>query len=223
MKTVKNLSVANIKGTNFVRCEDLDFSDDGNRFKVYFYKGLRITTLYSAGSVYCYVHADYDKKNIPWEIWSKTEEYQLCDKYNGTEELIDLDDLANICERVIAKLDSLKAELENTDVSEQKEKVFVILKNEEKELENFIEKAENFNWFKSFMADKLSDWDMKNVKYYLKSTKQDLKRVNEMLQELQEDKMSKANVIHYAEWAKKGFVVLSCRFHLEQITEFMSR
>ena len=40
MNTVKNLSVVSIKGTNFVRREDLDFSDDGKRFRGFSYKGL---------------------------------------------------------------------------------------------------------------------------------------------------------------------------------------
>lgn len=112
MKTVKNLTVANIKGTNFVRREDLDFSDDGNRFRGFSYKGLPITTLYSNGEVYCSIRPDYLRYNgVSFEMWKETEEYKLCDKYNGTSELIDLEDLANICDRVLVKLDSMKKDI----------------------------------------------------------------------------------------------------------------
>ena len=224
MKTVKNLSVANIKGTNFVRREDLDFSDDGNRFRGYSYKGLPITTLYSDGCVYCDVRPDYLQYNgIPWEMWKETEEYKLCNKYNGTSELIDLDDLANICEKVLAKLNSMKVELDNMDVSEQKTKVFSVLFKEQNELSVFIAKAENFNWFKLFMDDKLSDCEMKKVRDYLKSIKKYLERVNEMLKQLNDGVMSKKDIVHYGEWASEGHVVLTCRFYLEQITEYMNK
>lgn len=224
MKTVKNLSVANIKGTNFVRREDLDFFDDGNRFRGYSYKGLPITTLYSDGCVYCDVRPDYLQYNgIPWEMWKETEEYKLCNKYNGTSELIDLDDLANICEKVLTKLNLMKVELDNMDVSEQKTKVFSVLFKEQNELNVFIAKAENFNWFKLFMDDKLSDCEMKKVRDYLKSIKKYLETVNEMLKQLNDGTMSKGNIVHYGDWALRGHVVLTCRFYLEQIEEYMNR
>lgn len=223
MKTVKNLSVTNIKGTNFVRREDLDFSDDGNRFRGFSYKGLPITTLYSDGRVYCSVEVDYTNNNIPWELWSKTEEYELCDKYNGTSELIDLEDLANICDKVLAKLDSIKSEMNNMDLSEQKSKIWKVLNDEELELKAFIEKAEGFNFFKSFMDNKISDWEIKHIKDYLSSLKNDYMRIIKMISELRMDEMSKKDIIHYAEFASKGFVVLSCKFYIEKITEYMNK
>lgn len=224
MKTVKNLSVANIKGTNFVRREDLDFSDDGNSFRGFSYKGLPITTLYSYGCVYCDVRPDYlQYKGVPWEMWKETEEYELCGKYNGTSDLIDLEDLANICDRVLTKLDSMVAEMNNMDLSEQKSKVWEVLKKEEAELKEFIEKAEGFNFFKSFMDNKISHWDIKNAKEYLSSLKNDYARIIKMISELRMDLMSKKDIIHYADYASEGFVVLSCRFYIEQITEFMNR
>ena len=224
MKTVKNLSVANIKGTNFVRREDLDFSDDGNRFRGFSYKGLPITTLYSDGYVYCDVRPDYlQYKGVPWEMWKETEEYKLCDKYNGTSELIDLEDLANICDRVLAKLDSMKSEMNNMDCSEQKSKVWEVLKKEEAELKEFIEKAEGFNFFKSFMDNKISDRDIKKAKDYLSSLKNDYARIIKMISELRMDLMSKKDIIHYADWASKGHVVLTCRFYIDEITILMSK
>ena len=224
MKTVKNLSIANIKGTNFVRREDLDFSDDGSRFRGFSYKGLPITTLYSDGRVYCDVRPDYlQYKGVPWEMWKETEEYKLCDKYNGTSELIDLEDLANICDRVLAKLDSMKAEMNNMDLSEQKSKVWEVLKKEEAELKEFIEKAEGFNFFKSFMDDKISDWDIKNIKDYLSSLKKDYARIIKMISELRMDIMSKKDIIHYADLASRGHVVLTCRFYIDKITILMSK
>lgn len=224
MKTVKNLSVANIKGTNFVRREDLDFSDDGNRFRGFSYKGLPITTLYSDGCVYCDVRPDYlQYKDVPWEMWKETEEYKLCDKYNGTSELIDLEDLANICDRVLAKLDSMVSEMNNMDCSEQKSKVLEVLKKEEAELKEFIEKAEEFNFFKSFMDDKISDWDIKNIKDYLSSLKKDYARIIKMISELRMGLMSKKDIIHYADLASRGYVVLTCRFYIDKITILMSK
>ena len=73
------------------------------------------------------------------------------------------------------------------------------------------------------MDDKLSDCEMKKVRDYLKRIRKDLERVNEMLKQLNDGTMSKKDIVHYGEWASEGYVVLTCRFYLEQITEYMNK
>ena len=224
MKAVKNLTLANIKGTNFVRHEELDFSDDGNRFKGYTYRGMPITTLYSDGMVYCAVRPDYIRYNdVPFEMWHETEEYRLCDKYNGTSELIDLDDLANICDRVRAKLEELKAEMDSMDVSKQVEKIHAVLCREKVQLTGFVSKAESFNWFNSYMLGKLSDYDMQNVKRYLINVKKELVQVENLLKMVEDGTMLKKDAIHYANFASRGFVVVSSRFYMDEIEKLMNK
>lgn len=228
MKTVKNLSVANIKGTKFIRREDLDFSDDGNRFRGFAYDNgkeqLPITTLYSDGEVYCDVRPDYIQYfGVPFEMWKETEEYRLCGKYNGTSELIDLEDLANICERVLAKLNELACELYNMNTSEQEEKIHAVLCKEQAELKDIINKVESFNWFNLYMNDRLSDYDMKNVKSYFNGLKREFAQIEKLLFMLENGTMSKKDIIHYADFASRGHVIVTCRFYIEQITEFMNR
>ena len=33
----------------------------------------------------------------------------------------------------------------------------------------------------------------------------------------------KKDIVHYGEWASESHVVLTCRFYLEQITEYMNK
>ena len=35
--------------------------------------------------------------------------------------------------------------------------------------------------------------------------------------------LSKKDIIHYADWASKGYVVLTCRFYINEITILMSK
>lgn len=175
MKQVKNLSVANIKGTNFVRREDLDFEDDGSHFRGFAYKNLPITTLYSDGRVYCSVRPDYiNYNNVPWEMWKETEEYNLGDKYNGTEDLIDLDDLADICEKTLLKLNELKKQFETMELDSTP--VLRKLKLD------YVKIDDELNWFKTInWFDKpLSEYELHDVQYHYNNLKGALNYIDKM-------------------------------------------
>lgn len=107
MKIVKNLTVANIKKIEgMVRREDLDFNDDGNHFRGFEYKGMPITTLRSQDTTYLSIRVDYLKKSFTSNEWYETEEYKLCDEFNGVGEF-DLDKLIENLEKVINKVNEL--------------------------------------------------------------------------------------------------------------------
>ena len=106
---VKNLSkviVKNYEGFNLR--EDLNFSDDGNNFRGFDYKGLPITTLRSNvdGCVYLSIRVDYLDNDFTYYDWMETEEYKLANEFNGVREF-DIDKLIENCERIIAKVNEL--------------------------------------------------------------------------------------------------------------------
>lgn len=109
MKLVKNLSKVNIRNIDgFERREDLDFTDDGNKFKGYSYKGMPITTIRHKDATYLSVRVDYLWNKFDYKTWMQTEEYKLCNEFNGVYE-IDIDKLVENLEKIIAKVNELNA------------------------------------------------------------------------------------------------------------------
>lgn len=145
-KMIKNLTVANIRGIEgFERREDLDFSDDGNRFRGFSYKGMPITTLRSHDETYLSIRVDYLNNEFTYREWMKTEEYRLCNEFNGVYE-IDLDKLVENLEKIIAKVAEMnkKVASEVIDTSELEAK----LASEVEYAESIVEDMKkNFKWY----------------------------------------------------------------------------
>ncbi len=165
MKMVKNLSVANIKKIEgFVRREDLDFSDDGNRFRGFEYKGMPITTLRSHDETYLSIRVDYlENKSFTHNEWYKTEEYKLCDEFNGVGEF-DLDKLIENLEKVIAKVNELneKANNEEINIDEVKKAAKNEIEMAKKVIDDF---TNNFKWF----LPSVNTYKISSLKNYMTS------------------------------------------------------
>lgn len=217
MKMIKNLSVANIKKIEgFVRREDLDFSDDGNRFRGFEYKGMPITTLRSHDETYLSIRVDYlENKSFTHNEWYKTEEYKLCDEFNGVDE-IDLDKLIENLEKVIAKVNELNEKANNEEINV--DEVKKAAKNEiEMAKKVIVDFTENFKWFlpsvntckisslKNYMTsllgriDKLENTDFDNLP---------IRRKKEYVERL--------NTYGYVEIAKTNFYVEELKEAIEK-------
>lgn len=160
MKMVKNLSkviVKNYEGFNLR--EDLNFSDNGNHFRGFDYKGLPITTLRRDDIVYLSVRVDYLNNDFTVQDWMETEEYDLSHEFNGVSEF-DIDKLIENCERIIAKVNELNEKARNevidtTDVEEA-------IQAEAKMIEENIEYVKaNLEWWN------LEYGALKLVKHYM--------------------------------------------------------
>ena len=169
--TIKNLSksIAN-KGLGFNVREDLNFSDDGNRFRGFDYKGLPITTLRADDTTYLAIRVDYIEHTFTYEDWMQTDEYRLCDEFNGVGE-IDLDKLIDNCEKVLAKV----AELEETAKNEVVDmSQFEARRDEEiAMLSKFVDEAKaSVEWWT------LPDWKLRRASEYIK-------RIIQIIEELE--------------------------------------
>lgn len=162
MKMIKNLSkviVKNYEGFNLR--EDLNFSDDGNHFRGFDYKGLPIITVRSKidNCVYLSVRVDYLNNDFTVQDWMETEEYDLANELNGVSEF-DIDKLIENCERIIAKVNELneKARNEVIDTTDVEEAISV----EAKMIEENIEYVKaNLEWWN------LEYGALKLVKHYM--------------------------------------------------------
>lgn len=170
MKMVKNLSKVIVRNhEEFNLREDLNFSDDGSYFRGFDYKGLPITTLRSNDKTYLSIRVDYLDNEFTYHEWMKTDESKLADEFNGVYDF-DLDKLIDNCERIIAKVNELneKAREEVIDTKPIEEK----LNKEIKMAENVVEFVKtSLKWWE------LSDYELKNVSCYMKSTLNKIERM----------------------------------------------
>lgn len=149
MAKVAKLSVnlSSVSSHGFTRCLALDFKDDGNRFTGWMWNDtVPLTQCYSGGEVYLSVRDDYMRSNagIPYHFWEKYEESKLGDRYNGTPEKIDLDELVDICRKIDAGIKKAKEDFDAI--------AYPDLSNRIQRYISGIEKAEallsrNINWF----------------------------------------------------------------------------
>lgn len=160
-KMIKNLTVANIrKIEGMERREDLDFSDDGNYFRGFSYKGMPITTLRcnKDNTTYLSIRVDYISTKFTYKDWMETEEWALTEEFNGVSE-IDLDKLIENLEKVIAKVAEMneKASNEVIDTREVEAKLAKEIENAESIVEEF---KKNFKWYEvsPYEVNKMSDY-----------------------------------------------------------------
>lgn len=173
MKIVKNISIANIrKFESFVRREDLDFSDDGNHFKGFSYKGMPITTLRTDNTTYLSIHVDYLKNEFTYKEWMQTQEYELCGKFNGVSDF-DIDELVENIETILAKVSEMNEAAMNEEIDMAKAKATLAdeIEYAEQVVENF---KSNFKWYES------NEHKIERLIDYLKSEEQKIKRAKEI-------------------------------------------
>jgi len=199
MKTIKNLSKNTVKANiGFNLREDLNFSDDGNYFRGFDYKGMPITTLRADGITYLSVRVDYLNNQFTFEDWSNTEEYMLADEFNGVEE-IDLDKLIENCERIIAKVAELnkKAEEEEVDM----EPVVEMLKDEKEQIETLLENAKQIKWWE------LEGYSLKSIQRAYKGLLDYAKRIDRKISGIENHTMTVKEARQMAQGANKyGYI-----------------
>lgn len=114
----------NFKKYGFIRRPDLDFSDDGNRFRCYEYTNsdgsIIASYLKSDGQVYFSFRLDY-VNDLNYTDYSKFKHYADSDKYNGVNEsAVDLDDIKRIANDLIAEIKDFKDNVKPVDEEEWK-------------------------------------------------------------------------------------------------------
>ena len=213
MAKIKNLSKNVVKADNrFHLREDLNFTDDGNRFRGFDYKGLPITTLRADGYVYCSIRVDYLDNKFTYQEWADTEEYKLADEFNGECE-IDLDKLIENCEKILAKVNEMneRCDAEVLDMT----KVVVRLEQEQKMLTQVIEEAKtSVKWWE------LKQWDMNRVRDAFDSTVKEIARIENTIKGIETlDKKRARYFVKHLE--KYGYVISNGGYYVETLKKAM--
>lgn len=220
-KMVKSLTKVNGGKVGIEVANELNFGDDGNFFRGFMYKGMPMTQCYSKkdGEVYLSIRVDYLKNNFTYKEWMETEEYHLCDEFNGVSEF-DLEKLVENLERVIAKVAEMNA---NAEISEAElEEAKQIIGQEVSEIEDFTSKIKyEFEW-----------WNCKN-NYYIKSIIDCMQTLEKKAQQGRDliDKLDTMSIIDQKTWIERSrnaiknvnSKMLGGDFYMKQIEEYTKK
>lgn len=165
--------MATVTSRGFKRDQELDFSDDGNRFCGYTWNGkVPLTQCYSDGEVYLCVRDDYMRshEDIPYGFWEKYPESKIGDEYNGTSEKVDLDNLVGICDRVYRGIQQAKADFDAIPYPDMSAQI--------QNLKNDLAKADmllgrNLNWFEMNLSKSGIEAAFKDYKHLKEAVKRD--------------------------------------------------
>ena len=217
MAQVAKLSVnsSSVISHGFTRCPDLDFKDDGNRFTGWMWNGtVPLTQCVSDGKTFLSVRDDYMRSNadIPYHFWEKYEESKLGDKYNGTTEKIDLDELADICRKIDAGIKKAKEDFETVaypDLSNRIQRYVVGIKRAEALLNR------NINWF----GMNLNSSGIKEAYKTYSRLKEVLEKDREEVHEMADKTISKASAYSLACYNNEA----RCEYYVNQLNELIDQ
>lgn len=209
MKIVKNLSKANIrKYEGFERREDFDFEDDGNYFRGFSYKGMPITTLRSDDVTYLCVRVDYLENEFTYKEWMQTEEFKLCDAFNGVSEF-DIDELIENIEAIMAKVAEMNEVAMNDEIDTTEAEVALVneIANAEQVVEEF--KA-NFKWYDA------STYQLRTLMACMKNQVQEIEKakainIAEMSKKEKREIVERFNNYGYVRIANDGYYLREMR------------
>lgn len=217
MAQVAKLSAnsSSVGSHGFTRCLDLDFKDDGNRFTGWMWNDtVPLTQCYSGGEVYLSVRDDYmrSKAGIPYHFWEKYEESKLGDKYNGTSEKIDLDELTDICRKIDAGIKKAKEDFDAT--------AYPDLSNRIQRYMEGIEKAEallsrNINWFEI----NLNRSGIKEAYETYNTLKKALNKDREEVHEMTEGTIPKARAYDLSVRSDEAY----CEYYANKLNELIDQ
>lgn len=152
-KMVNKLTVKNGLSYGIEVAPQYDFEDDGNHFRGFIYKGIPMTQLYSRldKTVYLGIRVDYLRdNNFTYKEWMDTEEYRLCDKFNGYSGEFSIEELVENLEKIIKKINEMNS---TASVSEEDfDNAIAIMINRANEFDNFVK----------FASTKI-DWSDNNI------------------------------------------------------------
>ena len=164
MKALTENRVAKIEG--FFRNPEYDFSDDGNHFTGWEYKGLPLTQHRdSQYGTYLSFRVDYLYENTRLPVYFTLQErhdsewYKLCNRYNGVNELPEIEEIVKDLETVIAGIKALNEKVQNEgiDVNPIVEKLYKEADFADEIILNFKDKFDVFN-------SCYTDYDIRNGK-----------------------------------------------------------
>ena len=204
IKSVTEERIKNIE--NFKYLPQYNFTDDGNRFTMWMYKGIPFSQHRSPkyGTFIClrYDYLPTMKEagltdltmDAPRKMWSETEAYKLGDKFNGGIEGFELEDLMNTIEEYREGIIAVNKKFAEVEINlEPLEKAIA---NEIIDTKKILEDSKsNFDWLNA------SDYAIKEFRNGYRATEKKIATAYDVLK----DKAKAYNLAQ--QYARKGYVV----------------
>lgn len=204
IKSVTENRIKNIEGFEYL--PQYNFSDDGNRFTMWMYKGIPFSQ-HRDSKYGTFVSLRYDylptlKKagltdltmDAPWEMWNKTEAYKLGDKFNGGIEGFELEDLMAAIEKYREGIIEVNKQFAEVEVNPEPLKAAIA--KEITEVKKILEESKaNFDWMNA------SDYAIERFRRSYKSIENKINTAYDRLE-------SKVSAYELAQqYARKGYIV----------------
>lgn len=217
IKSVTENRIKNIE--DFVYLPQYNFSDDGNRFTMWMYKGIPFSQHRDSryGTFIClrYDYLPTMKKagltditmDAPWKMWSETAAYKLGDKFNGGIEGFELEDLMNTIEKFREGIIAVNKQF--AEVSIDVEPLKKAIANEIVEVKKILEDSKaNFDWMNA------SDYAIEEFRSGYRATEKKIATAYDVL------KTKEEAYDHAQQYARKGYVVFDIQPLEEGIMPF---
>ena len=203
IKSVTENRIKNIEG--FVYLPQYNFSDDGNCFTMWMYKGIPFSQHRSSeyGTFIClrYDYLPTMKKagltditmDAPWKVWSETETYRLGNKFNGVDGF-ELEDLMNTIEEYRKGIVEVNKKF--AEVSIDVEPLKKAIANEIVKVKKILEDSKaNFDWMNA------SDYAIKEFRSSYRTVEKKIATAYDVLK-------TKSKAYNLAQqYARKSYVV----------------
>lgn len=210
MKMVKSLTKTNTAKYGIEVREDLNFNDDGNRFRGFSYKGMPMTQCVSYGECYLSIRVDYLENNFTSKEWMQTEESDLCDEFNGVNEF-DIEKLIENLEKVIAKVNEMNS---NCEVDEDEIKQGIeIVKEEISEIEEVIFEAAHASWWK------VSNYELKEAADYMRSLERKANEGYKLIEGIENESIRNKKRFVERVRSVKNYKILGGEFYISELKE----
>ena len=212
MKMVKSLTKANAAKYGIDVREDLNFTDDGNRFRGFSYKGMPMTQCVFQGKCYLSIRVDYLENNFTYKEWMQTKEDALCDEFNGVSEF-DIEKLIENLEKVIAKVNEMNSNCE-VDEAEIKQGIEIV-KEEIFVIEEAIFEAAHTSWWR------ISECKLKRAADYMKSLERKANEGYKLIEGIENESIR--NKKHFIEKVRnvKSCKILGGEFYMSELKELL--
>lgn len=223
MKTLTENRVSKVP--HFRRAPELDFSDDGNRFQGFVYKRLPMSQGRGCGLTFLSVRIDYLSEDTElrfigtYEDYSKEPWYKLCDKYNGVAELPEMDEIVKDLETILAGVKELNKKLESEEVDTKP-----ILHRLEEERKLSQDAYDNFKSKFDLFNPKYSDYEVRNIRDYMKSLKQKAESAASCYKKVEDGLLTKRELRRLAVQAEYNYIFIDddC-FYTRQLNEYLEK
>lgn len=197
-----------------VRRPEMDFSDDGTRFKMYDYKGILFTYAYDAD--YVYISATISRQgDFIYDDYKDLEIHKLADEFNGVSD-VDIEKLKDNLEKIKVGVEELKVK-----VSKYVPDFELLERAHESNLDylrDTVKRVENgeLKWWK------LSDYELTQAKKYYTYI---LNSLNSKRDFRKEFNSNPANIRRIESYIKDNFTydTTGNKFCVHALIDFMNR